>query len=785
MIPDQPQSRPRPIPPKQDDVDLGKLFFLMLSNWPWFALAIVIFLSSAWVYIRFTVPTWSTSATVLIEEGNKGQSVLGSDKILEGFGLRPGMQNLDNQLLILTSRRTIEKTLAELPFDNEYYYRGKINKMPLYPESPIRVIADTTGKVPRDVEYEFNLIDDNSFNLEADFGDLVKFHTKASFGDTIDVRGGKLRIEKMPDGFMDEFKNRSLYFTLHSRDKLADSYRAKLKAAPASKEGTIINISLEGTNRQMDADFLGRLIQVFLNNNLEKKNLEAVRTINFIDEQLLGISDSLNITEDKLQKFRSENRVMDMSAQGQQIIEHAMQLENERAKLVIESNYYGYLTEYLSKNTGELPIAPATMGITDPGLTRLVVELTDLQSQYYSKSFTDKNPMQALVAQRLRNTKDALSETLRGVTRANELAMKENREQIRSVNASAATLPKTERELLGIERQFKLNDVLYSFLIEKKAEAQIQKASNTPDNEIVDSPKPAKDPVAPSPMKTYLIALLAALGLPFITILFLKSINNIVKDEEELKKITDLPIAGHIPHGEVESRLMVLSDPSSNIAEAFRSLRARIQFFTRETKSPVILVTSSMPEEGKTFTAINLASIYSLMGKKTILVGFDLRKPKIYGDFKIPNDKGISTWLIGRDNLEDVIVKSSHQDLDILPAGPIPPNPAELILSEKTAHLIAELKNRYEFIVIDSAPIGTVADSMTLSALSDATIILVRHGRTIAPLLSSTLEGIKANGINGMSILVNDIQSGKLGYGYYTKYGYDYRYNYTTTKKSR
>lgn len=772
--------RPRPLPPKQDDVDLGKLFFLMLSKWPWFALAIVVFMSAAWVYIRYTVPTWNTSATVLIEEGNKGQSVLGSDKILEGFGLRPGMQNLDNQLLILTSRSTIGKTLELLPFDNEYYFRGRLNKMPLYPDSPIKVITDTSGLVPHDVEYKFDLIDDNSFKLEADLGDLVKFHTEASFGDTININGGKIRIEKIPEIFARNDGERTIYFVLHSRDKLVDSYREKLKAAPASKEGTIISISLEGTNRQMDADFLSKLIEVFLNNNLEKKNLEAVRTINFIDEQLLGISDSLTLTEDRLQKFRSENRVMDMSAQGQQIIEHAMELENERARLVIESNYYAYLSEYLSKNTGELPINPATMGITDPGLTRLVIELTDLQSQYYSKSFTEKNPMQSQIAQRLRNTKDALAETLKGVTRANEMALKENQQQIRSVNASAATLPKTERELLGIERQFKLNDVLYSFLIEKKAEAQIQKASNTPDNEIVDRPQAAKEPVAPTPVKTYLVAFLAAMGLPFVTILFLKSINNIVNDEEELKKITDLPIAGHIPHGASENSLMVLSDPSSHIAEAFRSLRARIQFFTRETKSPVILVTSSMPEEGKTFTSINLASIYSLMGKKTILVGFDLRKPRIYDDFNISNAKGVSTWLIGRDNIDEVIVKSEYKNLDILPAGPIPPNPAELILSEKTAQLIAELKNRYEFIIIDSAPIGTVADSMTLSALSDATIMLVRHGKTIAPLLSSTLEGIKANGLNGMSILVNDIQSGKMGYRYYSKYGYDYRYKYKT-----
>jgi len=787
MTPDSPNPRPqfRPAPQKQDDVDIAKLFFLMLGNWYWFVLALFLSITAAWLYNKYTLPTWNVSATVLIEEDKKGSGMMGTDKLLEGFGLRPGMQNLDNQLVILTSWTIIEKTLEELPFDIEYYHRGKINKGALYPYSPIKVITDTTGLVPKDVEFEFNLLDDNTFTLEG-YSDEPEFSfkTKASFGDTIVIEGGKLRIEQLPEGFAEESKERSLYFVIHSRNKLVESYRTRLKAVPASKEGTIINLSLEGTNRAMDIDFLNKLIDIFLNNNLERKNKEAVRTVSFIDDQLSGITDSLTLTEDKLQKFRSANRVMNMSAQGQQIIDQAMTLENERAKLVIESNYFEYLAGYLAKDAAsELPVSPATMGITDPGLTKLVIELTDLQSEFYSKSLSEKNPMQLQLAQRLRNTRDALTETLKGVRRANEMAMKENSDQIHSINASAATLPKTERELLGIERKFKLNDVLYSFLIEKKAEAQIQKASNTPDNEIVDRPRPGKDPVAPKTMMTYLLALFAGAGIPFLVIIILKSIDNVVKDEEELKKLTDLPIAGHIPHSSLGRTDVVLEDPTSHVAEAFRSLRTRIQFFTKEIKSPVILITSSMPEEGKTFTAINLASVYSLMGKKTLLVGFDLRRPKIYGDFGISNDKGISTWLIGRDKLDDIINKTSWENLDILPAGPIPPNPAELIASEKTAELIALLRKKYDYIILDSAPAGSVADSITLASFADATIILVRHGKTIAPLLANTIAGVKANGITGISLIVNDIQYGKMRYGYYAKYGYDYRYGYTAKGK--
>ena len=772
---------------KQDEIDLVKLFYLMLSNWYWFVLALIISIASAWLYNRYTMPTWRVSATLLIEEDDKGKSIMGTDKILEGFGLRPGLQNLDNQILILTSWSLIEKTLDELPFEFEYYTRGRINKASLYPASPVKVITDSSQLFPRDTEFEIKFLGENAFNITSRSGKNLNFSKSAAFGDTLDINGGKFRIE-MADGILQGGTNLTqVYFILHSRDRQVESYRERLKATAASKEGTIVRLSLDGTNRKKDRDFLEKLIEVSLNNNLERKNLEAVRIIKFIEDQLIGISDSLNITEEKLQNFRAANKVMDMSAQGQQIIDQAMTLENEKARLIIESNYYEYLSDYLSKdNSGEIPVSPATMGITDPGLTKLVLELTDLQSQYFSKSMMDKNPMKLQIAQKLRNTRDALIETLKGVKRANELAMRENTKQIRTINASAVILPKTERELLGFQREFKLNDVLYSYLMEKMAEAQIQKASNSPDNEIVDRPRPENLPIAPKPHLTYLLALLAGLGTPFLLVITGKALNNLIKNEDDLTRVSDLPIAGYVPHIETGNAAAVLVDSFSPVAEAFRSMRSRIQFFTREVRSPVILVTSSIPGEGKTFTAINLAIIYSLMGKRTVLVEFDLRKPKICSQLEVSNGRGITTWLIGQDNIHDIIMHSGHQNLDIIPAGPVPPNPAELIASSGTSELIAELRTKYDYIILDSAPIGTVSDSMTLATLADATLILVRHGKTVAPLLSSTIASVMERGIKSLSIVMNDIRhdSRKYRYGYRNSYRYGVKYGYTNENRN-
>ena len=420
-----------------------------------------------------------------------------------------------------------------------------------------------------------------------------------------------------------------IQFIFHSRNKLVESYRKRMRVEKVSKTGTIVKFSLEGTNKTMDIEFLDKLTEIFLNNSLDKKNQEAIRTIQFIDDQLIGISDSLVITENKLQQFRSRNRVMDLSAQGQVIIDQAMNLENQKARLGIEANYYNYLADYLAKdNAGQAPIAPATMGITDPGLTKLVADLADLQGQYYSKSLGEKNPLQSQLAQRVRNTKEALRETLNGVRRSNNLAMNEITEQIRTVNAQASALPVTERQLLGIERKYKLNDELYTFLLEKRAGAQIQKASNMPDNEVIDPSDADVLPVKPKKQLIYLLALMAGIGFPFLWILIADAFNNKVREDEDIKKITDIPILGHIPHSQMKKNTVVLDEPGSHTAEAFRSLRSKMQFFTKEAKTPVILITSSMPEEGKTFTAINLASVYSLIGKKTVLVGFDLENQR-------------------------------------------------------------------------------------------------------------------------------------------------------------
>ena len=533
-----------------------------------------------------------------------------------------------------------------------------------------------------------------------------------------------------------------------------------------------------GTNPRKDVDFLNKHLEGFQAISLNKKNAEANRRIQFIEDQLVGVSDSLSITENRLQQFRSSHRVMDLSAQGQSIIGQVTLLENERARLNLEANYYDYLSDYLAKDaSGEVPIVPITMGITDPGLTRIVEELAELQSQLSITGAGERNPLQRNLEQRVRSSKDALRETLNGLRRANSLARSENQEQINIANAQASALPVTERQLLGIERKFRLNDELYTFLLETRAEQEMQKASNKADSEIID-PADARfsSVVSPNRMKLMLMAIFGGFALP-LSLIFLGFLFNKRLKEEDIRRMTDIPVVGNIPHNTDKVSIVVFDIPNSAIAESFRLLRSRMQFFTKDTISPVLLVTSSMPEDGKTFASINLASVYSLLNKKTVLVGFDLRKPKIFQDFGLSNEKGVSTWLIGQDKIQDIIQTTRFENLSVISSGPIPPNPSELTALGKTEELFRFLRERYDYIIVDTSPIGLVSDTYHLASMADTVLLVVRPGKTLRELFYRTLMEIRSSGTKGVGLLVNDLQAGSGHYGYGEKYGY------TTDKK--
>lgn len=753
------------------NLDLIFLVPLIIRNWYWFLICILFALFASNLYLKHTMQVYRTTATIMVHERDERALVDNSD-LLQGLGLPGGMKNIQNQIMLIKSRALTERTLNELSYEVEYYFKTIRNQLPIYPEVPIKVITENTSTLPKDVEFSLTFLVNGRYRIESK-SEIFPFLKEAAFGENIEVAGGSFSVESRDEAWLKNNFDQKLYFKIHSRRRLTNAYANRLAVELVSREGSVLRISLEGTNRAKDVDFINKHIEGFQTISLDKKNAEAQRRIQFIDNQLVGISDSLMLTENKLQQFRSSNRVMDLSAQGQSIIGQVTLLENERARLSLEANYYDYLADYLSKDaTGEVPIIPVTMGITDPGLTRLVEELAGLLGQQSVRGAGEMNPLQRNLELKIRTTKDALKETLNGLRRANGLARSENQQQINRANSQAAALPVTERQLLGIERKFELNNELYTFLLETRAEQEMQKASNRADSEVID-PADERFSILISPKKAIvsLVAIFLGFALPMLVIIMRILFNNKLKDDD-IRRITDYPIVGNIPHNSDKNNTVVFDNPASSVAEAFRLLRSKMQFFTKDAKAPVILITSTLPGDGKTFAAINLASVCSLLGKKTILIGFDLRKPRIYQDFGLENEKGVSTWLIGKDTIQDIIQKTKYENFSVITAGPIPPNPSELTALERTQELLKHLKEKFDYILIDSSPIGIVSDTYYLASMSDACLVVVRPGKTIKDAFISTLNEISSAGIKGVSLVINDIQSDSKHYGYGERYGY-------------
>lgn len=756
----------------ESGLDPQLMLKLIVKYWYIFILSILIALLGARLFITHTMPVYMSSTTILVNEVGGERTIANNEDLLQGLGLSGGMRNLENQIMILKSRALTEQALKELPFDIEFYQKTFRHKISIYPYYPIKIFFDGATSLPKDTEFTIEIGGENNFTIRSG-SKYYNLSRTARFGENIDIPGGNFRVEVRDTGWIRLNIGKELSFVINSPQKLVNYFNNRLEVELLSRTGSILKVSLSGTNPTRDVDFLNMLAEVFQAISLDKKNNEAIRRIQFIDDQLIGISDSLSLTESRLQQFRSSHRVMDLSAQGQAIIEQVTILENEKARLNLEANYYDYLADYLAKDvSGELPIVPITMGITDPGLTRLVTELADLQGQLSAKRTGELNPLQNLLVQRVNSTKDALLETLNGLRRANSLARSENQDQINRVNSQASALPVTERQLLGIERKFRLNNEMYTFLLQTRAEQQMQKASNSADSEVVDpADRRYSSLISPKKNIIYLLSLILGFGIPMM-LLFLNFIFNRKLREEDIPKLTLLPVLGYVPHAQEKKNRIVIDFPNSSIAEAFRLMRSKMEFFTKDSTSPVILVTSSMPAEGKTFTAINLASVYSILGKKTVLVGYDLRKPKIHTDFNIENDRGVTTYLIGKNTFDEITQKTSYENLTVIPSGPVPPNPAELTALGKTIELIKLLRSNYDVIIIDSSPIGLVSDTFPLVSEADACLLVVRPGTTIKNILESTLMEIGVNGTKSLSLVINDIKTTNKFYRYGHRYGY-------------
>ncbi|NHB70292.1 GumC family protein [Perlabentimonas gracilis] len=777
---DSPNNAYPPFP--EETLDLKRYFFLFLSKWYWIAICVFTGLFVAYLVNRYSEQVYSVKASLLVGNADGRKVGQGVQNLMREMNIMQDRKRIENEIGVLQSYTLTRTAIEELPdFDVTYVGVGRrgIAELKYYNRSPFVVNIDTTEINAIGYPVNINILSKNEYELDLDDGTPQK---RIRFGEKYhDHRFAFTITLREPDSFELSRQSNKYYFIVNSSHSQAIAYMKKIAIELNDKQGSLLSLSTSGYVAQQEADFLNKLMEVYIRLDLQEKSLTAENTIDFVEGQLRGISDSLRKAELLLQNFRTGKGIIDLSTEGRTLLERLEALYAEKNALRLQLEYFEYLENYLkTKKDLKGLVAPATIGLDDASIAAIVSDLNQLTMERDGLLITLRpdNTRVLAIDQNINSLIELLFEKLEGMRKVNGIRIRELDRRVAEQEQQLRLLPVTERELVNMERMFNIHEKFYTYLMEKRIEAGIAKASSVSDNRIIDEARADMAIVTkPNRKMNYIMGFIIGLLIPVGLILLFDQLNNSIQDPATISKKTRTPMLGTIGHNPYESFLPVYDKPKSSFTESFRALRTNLDFMLCENKCKVILVSSTISGEGKSFVASNLAISMAMLGKKTLILGLDLRKPKVHSMFGVDNAKGMSTYLIGRDNLESVIVPTNIPNLSIIPSGPIPPNPAELSASDKLDKLVAELRDKYDMIVIDSPPVAVVTDAVLISRACDTTLFVVRHRYTSVNALDLVDDLTKNKTITNLAIVLNDFKKPK-GYGYGYGYGYAYAYNY-------
>ena len=775
---------------KDEGLDIQRYFALYLSNWYWFAITLLISFSIAYGINRYSERTYSVSATLLIRDQQSGGGLTGMESIIPGTEIFRNQENLQNEIGILKSYDLNYKVIKDLPDFHVVYVavgRRNIAETRLYKTSPFIVSFENTDNMS--VSPRLNLkITGNTTYIISSNSDKDKYDT-LQFGERCEFDGVTFKVNlRNPDTFVfDSEASNKYYFYFVNPAILANRYRSSLSVKPIADQSTLVSLSKSGYVREQEVDYLNKLMEVYMEDGLEQKNKIASRTIEFINDQLQYISDSLKNAENEMQNFRLKNSLVDMSTEGSIIQDKLLALENERTSALLKRDYYNYLLTYIkNRNQSGDIISPSVSGINDPILVNLIESFSSLQQQREELAFNmgSNLPVLSVIDERLDVNRQALLENVSSSLENTARVLGDIESRIATVEREIMALPVTERELIGIQRRYDLNNTVYTYLLEKRAEAGIALASNVSSSRRIDEALALNaSRVKPNERRNNILAFIFGLLVPMVLIVIIDSLNNKIIDKKDVEKITSVPIIGYVSHSNYKTEIPVHERPKSTLAESFRSIRTALQYYAKGKTGSVVAVTSTISSEGKTFVSINLAAITAQLGKKVLLVGLDLRKPRIHRVLGISNSVGLSSYLIGESKLADIIIKTDIDNLYYTPAGPIPPNPAELIDSEEMDQFFSSVRKDFDYIIVDTPPLAVVTDTLLIGRVVDTNLFVVRQRFSSRNTISIIEDLYRSGRLKSPGIIINDINlTGYYGYGirygYTLGYGYNYGYGY-------
>lgn len=769
-------------------IDLEQIIRLIRKKWYLFGISIFIAIGIAFIVNYVSPRVYKVSTSVVINE-DKGGMANASAQLLQDIGFVSVNKNFANEMQVLKSTPLIRKAVERLDFQISYYEKKNFRKRELYKGAPFVVIPSNDHPQAVFCEFQLSIIDNETYRIscnekEVQIMSLITEETireipsynldaVASFGKFVATENFKFKVILNSNFEFEDLQKSSYSFRINSMAGTVKVLQQGMEVFPPELESTVAEINMKTSVPQKMMDYLNSLTYTYSRSDLERKNYLSEKTLEYINRQLNIIKDSLSMAEENLQRFRSSNELVDITVQSGHIFEELSELESQRAQYEVNLKYYDYIDEYFqaSKEFSEL-IAPSAMGLDDPMLNNLVEELITLNAEKLSliENNQEKSPYLKRINIRIENLKNMVGENISYYRETNRIALREINSRINQLNSEVRKLPRTQRELLGYERKFNINDAIYTYLLEKKSEAEIARASYQADIEVVE---PAHvvgfGPLSPKPTFNYLIAVFLGLVIPLVGLQLFNYLKVTITDGSEVRKLSDLPILGKVFHNHKKVEDVVNKFPNTNVTESFKMLKLNLGYFLK-SNSKIITVNSSISGEGKSFIALNLALTLANANFKTILLGFDLRRPRDFSPLAKRSSLGLSSYLSGQANLEDILQKTDKELLDIILSGPKPPNPTELLESKYTDELIESLSAKYDYIILDAPPMGIVSDGLLLMEKADLSLFIARLHRTPKKMFRNLCATLKERKLN-MCLIINDVPAdskSKYGYGYYT-----------------
>lgn len=754
----------------------------------------IVFLIIAYLYSAYFPKEYEIYASIAPIENETGNVLTSGSNMFSGMSALQQTTGTENEINNLKSFERVSSTISKLGFEIGYFLEkdNLFNRTSeLYDSSPFTINIDRSHIQPINTRFYISLLSDSTFRLESynNNSDLYNYidneiaienvniliDTICKFNHTIEMPTCKFSVSfnKEYQAIMHE-DDTYFYFEFYHLGYLTKEYYRRLSAMVLSSMSSIINITFSGENVDKIITFLDTYLNTYFEESLNRKNKTAYSTIEFIDAQLTDIADSLVLSESALRSFRSANQITDLSLQGQQLQQSLRTIDEELSNFQVQERYYNYIINYFKQNRDMSGVTvPSSSGVNDPIMNQMITDLLALNTER-SNILVNQNTESLFLKQiesRIEMQKQLIIENVTNNLNTLSLSMNELNYRAEKLRSEIASLPKTELKMVSIQRDYDINENIYSFLLQRRSEAAITMASNYPNYEILE---PAREitaaVIAPKTTIAFLLAIFLSLFFPSAYLIIREFFNNKIQTSSYIEYLTDKPVFGIIPSNIHNTEAVVSDYPQSSIAEAFRTIRSSLFFKMKNMEDKVLLITSAQPKDGKSFFSFNIAHSIAAVGLKTIIIDCDLHRPTLHKKFNVENEKGLSNVMTGNGQLADMIQTTKQKNLFFIPAGPIIPNPSELIESGAIDAIIDKLKKEYDYVIIDTTPFGIVADAMSVIKYANQIILICRNNYTNKDLLSGIITTLETHDYDNYDIVFNDMELKHSPYGQYTSY---------------